>query len=564
MTNFCIKLLGVVLAFTAAITARANVALSIPQQTVEAGYTTTLAIDLTNDEEVTAFQFDLILPEGFTVNTMVNDDEEIVPDIRLTERKMSKHMLSCVRQDNGAYKIVALSMSNQAFRDNAGAIVNVKFTASSTVASGTYPVKLTGIHLVTLADGAQGPRIDQPDYIGYVTVVNPSQGGDVKAAFSVSTSALKVGNENRSINIALTNNIEVTAFQFDIKLPDGISINDYVNEDDESVPDIRLTGRKDASHKLSCNQRENGEYTVVVLSMKNKPFSGSDGDILTLDVNVPLTTSGKQTLTMSNIHIVPLVNGTPGVRIDQADVVHTLEIVNDGSGGDTPAGDMGFSTQSLSLMPGKTGVLNIEMDNKHDVCSFQFNIKLPEGISVVKEYNEDDEFVESILLTERKKSSHELSFKKTEDGGYFLLAYSLSNATFRGNSGSIVSIKVKADENMALGNYGVVITNALLVTPSEERYEQAVYGGVITISDETGINGVNDAGIHIYTRENQCIVEGTSIGDIITLYEISGKLLQQINALNDATTIPVNAGNTVIVDVVKKGKSVATKKIIIK
>ena len=110
-----------------------------------------------------------------------------------------------------------------------------------------------------------------------------------------------------------------------------------------------------------------------------------------------------------------------------------------------------ISAESLSLKPGATAELKIDMTNNVDVCSFQFNIKLPDGVTVVKELNEDEELVEAISLTSRKKSSHDLTFKKTEDGSYFLLAYSLSNATFRDSSGAIVTMKVKAAEGLAEG-----------------------------------------------------------------------------------------------------------------
>ena len=121
-----------------------------------------------------------------------------------------------------------------------------------------------------------------------------------------------------------------------------------------------------------------------------------------------------------------------------------------------------ISVESLSLKPGATAELKIDMTNNVDVCSFQFNIKLPEGVTVVKELNEDEELVEAISLTSRKKSSHDLTFKKTDDGSYFLLAYSLSNATFRDNSGVIVTMKVKAAEGLAEGKKDVVISNNYL------------------------------------------------------------------------------------------------------
>ena len=528
----CISMLAIVNTFALF----AQNAFYIQETKLDVGTKQTLSVSLANTDEITGFQFDISLPSGITVNTTLNDDDETVPDISLSERKKSKHQLSCAMQTDGSYRIVVLSMSNQTFRDNDGAIVNLSVTASSTMTSGSYAVDMTNIHIVPIADGVQGDRIDQPDYTAYVNVVNQSESGNVNTVLKLGTSSLKAGS-NQTISVALENNIEVTAFQFDIMLPNGISVNNYVNEDEESVPNIQLTSRKASSHSISCNKREDGRYTIVVLSMKNQALIGTEGDVVTMNVSVPITMSGNYDVTLSNIHIVPLVNGSQGIRIDQPDVTHNINISNEG-GGDTPTGANTITVAPLTLRAGETGVLNINMNNEDDICSFQLNIKLPDGISIIKEYNEDDEYVESINLTSRKKSSHELSFKKTEDGGFFLIAYSLSNSTFRNNSGAIVSIKVKADADMQDGNYGVVLSNVLMVTPDERKIEQEDHSGTLTISSEDGIDDVYTEGnIHIALVGQTIVIDGLPRTGYAELYNISGSKL---------ATVKGNAGKTSI------------------
>lgn len=528
----CISMLAIVNTFALF----AQNAFYIQETKLDAGAKQTLSVSLANTDEVTGFQFDIKLPSGITVNTTLNDDDETVPDISLSERKKSKHQLSCAMQTDGSYRIVVLSMSNQTFRDNDGAIVNLSVTASSTMTSGSYAVDMTNIHIVPMADGVQGDRIDQPDYTAYVDVVNQSESGNVNTVLKLGTSSLKAGS-NQTISVALENNIEVTAFQFDIMLPNGISVNNYVNEDEESVPNIQLTSRKASSHSISCNKREDGRYTIVVLSMKNQALIGTEGDVVTMNVSVPITMSGNYDVTLSNIHIVPLVNGSQGIRIDQPDVTHNINISNEG-GGDTPTGANTITVEPLTLRAGETGVLNINMNNEDDICSFQFNIKLPDGISIIKEYNEDDEYVESINLTNRKKSSHELSFKETEDGGYFLIAYSLSNSTFRNNSGAIVSIKVKSDAVMQDGNYGVVLSNVLMVTPDERKIEQEDHSGTLTITSEDGIDDVYTEGnVHIALVGTTIVIEGLPQTGYAELYNITGHKLATVKGNGEKTTV---------------------------
>ena len=552
----CISMLTIVNTFALF----AQNAFYIQETKLDAGAKQTLSVSLANTDEITGFQFDISLPSGITVNTTLNDDDEAVPDISLTERKKSKHQLSCAQQADGSYRVVVLSMSNQTFRDNDGAIVNISVTAASTLTSGSYAVDLKNIHIVPMVDGVQGDRIDQPDYTGYVVVNNQGESGDVNVALKLGSNTFKAG-ANQTLSIAMDNNIDVTAFQFDIMLPNGVTVNNYVNDDDETVPNIQLTSRKASSHSISCNKREDGRYTIVVLSMKNQAIKGTEGDVVTMDINVPITMSGNYDVILSNIHIVPLVNGSQGIRIDQPDLTASITIDNEGGGG-TPTGDNTMTVASLVLKPGETGTLNIDMTNEKSICSFQFNIKLPEGINIVKEYNEDDEYMEVINLTSRKKSSHELSFKQTADGGYFLIAYSLSNATFRDNSGSIVSIKVKADDNLAEGNYGVILSNVIMVTPEEEKISQEDYSGTITIQSDSGVESIVADEINITSNGHNILVNGLNGGDIADLYDVTGIKVGSFVSCGSELSIDSNitSGSTIIIRISRNKKTIKTVK----
>lgn len=500
--------------------AMAEVEMYIPATTLNACEKHILNVNMRNSEEVTGFQFDIKFPDGIIVNNTINEDGETVPDISLTTRKKSKHQLTCQSQDDGSYRVVVISMSNQTFRDSDGAIVEFNITAKSSMQSGSYPIDLKEIHIVPIINGAPGDRIDQADYTGYINVLNAGQGSDIEVGFRFSTTEINAGGKHEIIGIEMLNNIDVTAFQFDLQLPVGMEVNTYKNEDDELVPDIQLTNRKKSSHTLSCNQREDGLYTVVVMSMKNQSFSGSSGDMVNINVSVPITLIGEYSAMISNIHVVPLVNGNPGVRIDVPDISQAITIKNEG--GEAPESDNFLSISPTTLAPGAEGELFVDLTNKDDICSFQFNIKLPQGISVVKEYNEDDEYVEAIYLTDRKKSTHDLSFKQTEDGSYFLIAYSLNNASFKGNSGHLVKLKVKADSSMSNGEYGVVINNAILVTPTEEKIELQGFSGTITIDDDDKVENINGNNIIFTKVGNYLRVSGCENGDRIDMISADG------------------------------------------
>ena len=467
----------------------ADCRLSLVPVSMNAGGKSALTVNLTNTEEVTAFQFDLRLPTGISIPTTVNEDEETVLDVTLTDRKKSSHQVTCSQQSDGRYTVAVLSGKNQSLKNSEGAVVNIRIAATASLNSGSYTAQLENIHIVPLTDGQPGTRIDQDNVEGTINVANASQSDDVVAKLSFATAQLTAGG-NQQIEVALENNIEITSMQFDVMLPDGITLNTVTNEDDEQVLDAQLSSRKHSSHTINCAKQEDGSYRVVIISGKNKALNGTSGTVVTLGVNVPLTMNGTINVALTNIHLVPLVNGAPGIRIDAADVAQTITVNNQG-GGNEPTGPVAMTISPLTMQPGETSTLYIDMNNDRNITSFQFKVTLPEGINVVKEYNEDDEYVEAIsLVSDRKKSSHDLSFKKTDDGGYFLLAYSATNATFKGNSGHLVAIKVKADDNMSEGTYGVVLSGVVMNTPEEEKFTQDAYSATITIGNGSGINSI--------------------------------------------------------------------------
>ena len=110
MKRFIVRLACIcffLFAYTALVQAENNASaagtaqLTLAPATLSAGTNATLSFDLVNSLSVTALQFDVILPEGLSVNTIINEDEEEVPAITLTDRKKSSHSLSCNRREDG-------------------------------------------------------------------------------------------------------------------------------------------------------------------------------------------------------------------------------------------------------------------------------------------------------------------------------------------------------------------------------------------------------------------------------------------------------------------------------
>ena len=96
----------------------------LPGFVIAAGETMQVAMILENDEPFTAFQTDLMLPQGLTV---VQDDGEYLFD--LTSRNASDQtILSKLRYD-GALRVESFCMSVKPYSGTSGALVVINFTA---------------------------------------------------------------------------------------------------------------------------------------------------------------------------------------------------------------------------------------------------------------------------------------------------------------------------------------------------------------------------------------------------------------------------------------------------
>ena len=77
--------------------------------------------------------------------------------------------------------------------------------------------------------------------------------------------------QGNKVIINLSNNVDITAMQMDINLPQGMTL-----------VDASLSDRASASHQVVFNQLANGDYRLLASSSALKCFKNNDGTVLTL------------------------------------------------------------------------------------------------------------------------------------------------------------------------------------------------------------------------------------------------------------------------------------------
>ena len=154
----------------------------------------------------------------------------------------------------------------------------------------------------------------------------------------------------------------------------------------------------------------------------------------------------------------------------------------------------------------KTGnqkMLSIRMKNTAAIRGFQFDLYLPEGVTVAK--TQMGRIVGSLSADRLPaEDKHDLTFSEQSDGAIRFLCSSQYDETFTGNDGEIATLTVNIADNMADGDYPIVMKRMKLTETDISKYYETSYvkstlavltytigdinnDGVVDVSDYTGV-----------------------------------------------------------------------------
>lgn len=111
--------------------------LSVNKITSCKGTVVNLPINMSNTEAITAFQFEIELPEGV-----------IMTESTLSYRK-SDQSVSYSQLASGNYQVTALSATNTPFSGNEGTLINLKLSVAEDMIVGNYSIQIKNIELTT-------------------------------------------------------------------------------------------------------------------------------------------------------------------------------------------------------------------------------------------------------------------------------------------------------------------------------------------------------------------------------------------------------------------------------
>ena len=271
---------------------------------------------------------------------------------------------------------------------------------------------------------------------------------------TVSDIELKAGN-SQDVAISLINaSKKYTAFQFDIVLPEGISIA----KNDKGKLMVTLNAERIDDHTLNVQDLGSNTYRFLSFSLTNAEFYGTSGALvnMTLQADEAVSVGLKEGVIVSQVF-----TETDGNQVNWDDTPFSISI-KDESG--SVVGNLTIS--DIVLKVGGAEEMTIGLNNaSKKYTAFQFDIVLPEGISIAK----NDKGKLMVTLNADRIDDHTLNVQDLGSNTYRFLCFSLTNAEFYGTSGALVNMTLQADENVGLGvKKGVMKSQVLTETDGNQ------------------------------------------------------------------------------------------------
>jgi len=168
--------------------------------------------------------------------------------------------------------------------------------------------------------------------------------------------------------------------------------------------------------------------------------------------------------------------------------------------------------------------LPLKMKNTAGIRGFQFDMYLPEGVTVAK--TEGGQPKVSLSSGRRAEGDqHTLTVSEMEDGAFRFLCGSMYDETFTGNDGEVATVTLDVDIDMAEGDYTIALKNIKLTeTNINNYYETAELKGLLTVNPYKigDISGDGEIDVSDYIGVANYILGNTPEGFNVLAADVNG------------------------------------------
>lgn len=125
-----------------------------------------------------------------------------------------------------------------------------------------------------------------------------------------------------------------------------------------------------------------------------------------------------------------------------------------------------------TVLCGSQETLPVVFESEVAYGGLQCELTLPEGITLSK-----------VTKTERLTDDFILQKNQTGDNTYQILLYNTSRLSFAGNDGALFTLTVDVDDEMAVGDYTLMLKDIVVSTIDEQQEDLPNFSGTIHVED---------------------------------------------------------------------------------
>lgn len=290
---------------------------------------------------------------------------------------------------------------------------------------------------------------------------------------------ITVGQAN-TLSLMLENQTGVASLELLVQLPDGVDFgwqqsSNYFVGNEARIPSNMFQLFIDPVRNSSNLYKIilfNAYPNIAIKDGKDKMLAK-----LTFNVSPYLLNQKNPDIKVSEVYLSDL-NGKRLYKEEYADKSFSYSLA-------PKAAKLSFNNEKSAVCVGDTVSLNVSMDNKWPVRDLEFNVSLPEGLSVAKDENGLYMFKRAARLPE----AHNFSVNDADPKNLKVVVSNMTGALIEGfGKSDLFSFSVVADEKFVESD-SVVIKNVIFTDDNANTYEMVDSIGIL-------VENVTD----VYTR----------------------------------------------------------------
>ncbi len=250
---------------------------------------------------------------------------------------------------------------------------------------------------------------------------------DVKFSIGMDNSTFTIG-ESKTVELKVENDVDIIGIQCDITVPEGIEID---------ASSVARAGRLTRAHTPYLVSQGAGVYRLLVTSASKTVIGGTSGDAVVtfqMTANNKIKSKGNLTITGATATTVREGENTEILVPDWSTTIYKQAKLD---------GEVTFyaEEESFQIKAGEEHTISLIFDNEPaNLTGMSGRISLPEGLTIVPGVDGP------LGYTDRIQNDAELSYNPATGKFSFI---SMSATPIPGNSGTLFTFTVKADENLA-------------------------------------------------------------------------------------------------------------------